>query len=120
MATPFKGAAAAAYRVLRGTFVSVESDLDAVEASKSYLEERRAAYEDEEAQRIYAWDAEKVLPIIQRALSGRYWTVLCLYYGEELSHKEIGEILGCKEGTARSLLSRALEKIGKLQERDFR
>lgn len=44
-------------------------------------------------------------------LSPRYQAVLALRYFEELSIAEISHILGKKENTVRSLLSRGLEKL---------
>lgn len=46
-----------------------------------------------------------------RALPEKYQTVIALRYFEEKKIAEIAEILGKKEGTIKSLLSRALKKL---------
>jgi len=46
----------------------------------------------------------------------KYQEVITLRYFEEKQLKEIGEILGKKEGTIKSLLHRGLEKLRKLME----
>lgn len=46
-----------------------------------------------------------------KMLSPKYQKVIALRYFEEMSIKEIGEILGKKEGTVKSLLFRGLEKL---------
>jgi len=46
----------------------------------------------------------------------KYQEVITLRYFEEKQLKEIGEILGKKEGTVKSLLHRGLEKLRKLME----
>ena len=45
-------------------------------------------------------------------LPAKYRTAVHLFYYEELSAREIAELMGCAEGTVRSLLSRAREKLG--------
>jgi RNA polymerase sigma-70 factor (ECF subfamily) len=53
-------------------------------------------------------------------LSGKYQQVIALRFFEELSIREISEILGKKEGTVKSLLSRGLAKLkGKLAATDW-
>ncbi|HEV3222894.1 MAG TPA: sigma-70 family RNA polymerase sigma factor [Puia sp.] len=46
-----------------------------------------------------------------KKLSPKYQKVIALRYFEEMSIKEIGEIMGKKEGTVKSLISRGLEKL---------
>ena len=46
-----------------------------------------------------------------KSLPPKYQKVIALRYFEELSIKEIAEILGKKEGTVKSLVSRGLEKL---------
>jgi RNA polymerase sigma-70 factor (ECF subfamily) len=46
-----------------------------------------------------------------KMLSPKYQKVIALRYFEELSIREIGEILGKKEGTVKSILSRGLDKL---------
>ena len=58
-------------------------------------------------QRIDIWNALKRLDPDMR-------TVLILYYFEDISYKEIARILEVQEGTVKSRLSRAKEKIGKI------
>lgn len=52
----------------------------------------------------------KVQKIVQK-LPPRYQTVIALRFFEQKSVKEISEIVGKKEGTVKSLLSRGLERI---------
>ena len=47
-------------------------------------------------------------------LPEKYRQVISLRFFEELSIREIGEILGKKEGTVKSLLSRGLERLKKM------
>jgi RNA polymerase sigma-70 factor (ECF subfamily) len=49
-------------------------------------------------------------------LSTKYQEVITLRYFENKQLKEIGEILGKREGTVKSLLHRGLEKLRKLME----
>ena len=44
--------------------------------------------------------------------------VIHLFYYEEMATKEIAELMGCSDGTVRSLLSRAREKLRKSLEGD--
>ena len=53
---------------------------------------------------------EHVQKILQ-LLPPRYQQVIALRYFEELSIRELSEILGKKEGTIKSLLSRGLDKL---------
>ena len=46
-------------------------------------------------------------------LPDRYRTVIHLYYYEDLSVKEIADILGKREGTVKSLLSRGRDLLKK-------
>ncbi len=46
-----------------------------------------------------------------KTLPGKYQEVISLRYFEGMDNKEITEILGIKEGTIKSLLSRGLEKL---------
>lgn len=57
------------------------------------------------------------LASLTRQLSARRRAVLVLRYWEEYSFAEIGEVLGCGEATARSLLHRALGDLRKAVER---
>ena len=47
------------------------------------------------------------------ALPVKYRMVVHLFYYEEMATKEIAELMGCSDGTVRSLLSRAREKLRK-------
>ncbi len=49
-------------------------------------------------------------------LSLKYQEVITLRFFENKGVKEIGEILGKREGTVKSLLHRGLEKLRKLME----
>lgn len=55
-------------------------------------------------------DVKKVQKLLS-SLPPIYQKVIALRYFEEMSIKEIGEILHKKEGTVKSLLSRGLEKL---------
>jgi len=46
-----------------------------------------------------------------KTLPSKYQKVIALKYFEEMSIREIAEVLGKKEGTVKSLLSRGLEKL---------
>jgi RNA polymerase sigma factor (sigma-70 family) len=48
------------------------------------------------------------------SLPDLYRTVLYLYYWDEASVEEIGELIGAPRGTVRSYLHRARERVGKL------
>lgn len=58
---------------------------------------------------------EGILRLIQ-TLPAMYQQVIALRYFEELSIREIAEILHKKEGTVKSLLSRGLEKLKKMMD----
>ncbi len=47
-------------------------------------------------------------------LPEKYRTVVHLFYYEDMSTKEIAEVMGCSDGTVRSLLSRARKKLQKI------
>ena len=61
---------------------------------------------DQEAE--FRWVRQLVL-----SLAPKYRQVVALRYFEELPIRDIAEILGKKEGTVKSLLSRGLEKLKK-------
>jgi RNA polymerase sigma-70 factor (ECF subfamily) len=72
----------------------------------------RAAVDDTEA------DAD--VEYIQTALLSlppRWQSALSLYYLEDMSVSEIAQVLGCREGTVKSRLSRGRESLRKLLER---
>jgi RNA polymerase sigma-70 factor (ECF subfamily) len=50
------------------------------------------------------------LPILQE-LSPAYRTIFNLYVMEEMSHREIADLLGISEATSRSNLTRAKEQL---------
>jgi RNA polymerase sigma-70 factor, ECF subfamily len=56
---------------------------------------------------------EELLKLVQQ-LSPAYRTVLMLYAVEGFTHKEIAEKLGISEGTSKSNLSRAREKLSEM------
>jgi RNA polymerase sigma-70 factor, ECF subfamily len=58
-------------------------------------------------EKIDVWNALKVLDYDMR-------TVIILYYFEDISSKDISKILEVPEGTVKSRLSRAKEKLGKI------
>lgn len=63
---------------------------------------------------IYLSEDVKRLQKLLSSLPSIYQKVIALRYFEEMSIREIGEILDKKEGTVKSLLSRGLEKLRKL------
>jgi RNA polymerase sigma-70 factor (ECF subfamily) len=70
--------------------------------------------ETEKASLQKAFEEAREFVIIQRELVQlriRYQEVIALRFFEEKTIKEIAEILGRKEGTVKSLLSRGLEKL---------
>jgi RNA polymerase sigma-70 factor (ECF subfamily) len=56
---------------------------------------------------------EQFLQVLQqvRKLPVKYQEVITLKFFEGKTHREIAEILGVKEGTLKSLLSRGIQKI---------
>lgn len=68
--------------------------------------------EKEEAENELIRNTEfiQILAIINQ-LPDKYKEVISLKYFEKMNNREIGEILGKKEGTIKSLVSRGLEKI---------
>ncbi len=69
---------------------------------------------DDPTSEIRIEDDFKKLSKQLKTLPPLYQQVIALKYFEELSIKEISEILNKKEGTVKSLLSRGLEKLRKL------
>ena len=67
------------------------------------LDEHLAVFPPEKSQVYYS-----VL-----SLPVKYRMVVHLFYYEEMATKEIAELMGCSDGTVRSLLSRAREKLRK-------
>ena len=77
-------------------------DAQTREAEKNAAEQEIEKYQDF----LHIQSRLKLLP-------GKYQEVLALKYFEDKSIKDICEILGKKEGTVKSLLSRGLEKLRK-------
>ena len=78
------------------------------------LHRGRTYFSDETNETITKLDEEDEFRNIHqkmKILSPKYQQVIALRYFEEMSIKEIGEILGKKEGTVKSLLFRGLEKL---------
>jgi len=75
--------------------------------TRPFADPERAALGGEVAERIE--EAVKTLPEKQRA-------VFTLRFYEELSHKEIAEIVGCSEGTSKANYFHAIRKLRKLLE----
>ena len=75
--------------------------------SRPSADPARAALSGEVAERIE--EAVRSLPEKQRA-------VFTLRFYEELSHKEIAEIVGCSEGTSKANYFHAIRKLRKLLE----
>jgi RNA polymerase sigma-70 factor (ECF subfamily) len=63
---------------------------------------------------IYVAEDFKHIQKQLRTLRPDYQKVIALKYFEEMTIKEIGEILGKKEGTVKSLLSRGLDQLRNL------
>jgi RNA polymerase sigma-70 factor (ECF subfamily) len=75
--------------------------------TRPFADPERAALGNEVAERIE--EAVKTLPEKQRA-------VFTLRFYEELSHKEIAEIVGCSEGTSKANYFHAIRKLRRLLE----
>lgn len=58
---------------------------------------------------VMLWDP--ALAAAMHHLSGRQRAVVALHYGHGYTLDEVGAILGCRGGTVRAHLSRALEKL---------
>ena len=69
---------------------------------------------NETTRRIDEYQEFEHLRRLLLALPEKYRQVIALRFFEELSIREIGEILGKKEGTVKSLLSRGLGKLKKM------
>jgi RNA polymerase sigma-70 factor (ECF subfamily) len=83
------------------------NSFDDIEQFKKYVEEDKKSLEKElvrHEQFLSVMNKLKELPI-------KYQEVISLRYFEGKEIKEIGEILGLKEGTLKSLISRGLEKL---------
>jgi RNA polymerase sigma-70 factor, ECF subfamily len=93
------------------------SSLDHVQSSVGYNENQKASLEEErnELERQLK-QSEDFIKVQQRLvlLPVKYQEVIALRYFEEKSIKEIAEIVGAKEGTVKSLLSRGIDKLRKL------
>ena len=63
-------------------------------------------------------NAEEVIELVQ-SLPSAYRTVFSLYVIEGMSHKEISESLGISEGTSKSNLFKAKQKMKELVENKF-
>ena len=74
---------------------------------------KRTSYlEDENIQeKVYRQEEKSELYEVVMSLPRKYRMVIYLYYYEEYSTKEIGEILDIKEATVRAQLMRGREKI---------
>ena len=84
-------------------------------AEKSILEGHDAATQDES---VLQW--EQRYPIMEQVqkLPQKYRTIIHLFYYEEMSIKEIAEILKLKESNVRARLTRARQKLKNLLEED--
>lgn len=81
--------------------------LEEDKAYASYIQQDRDALEQEMSRHTTYLAVLKLV----KELPGKYQDVITLRYFEEKSIKEISQILAVKEGTVKSLLSRALEKL---------
>jgi RNA polymerase sigma-70 factor (ECF subfamily) len=85
----------------------VNYPFDDIQAFKKYIAEDKKVMENElvrHEQFVFMMDKLKGLPV-------KYQEVISLRYFEGKEIKEIAEILGLKEGTLKSLLSRGLDKL---------
>jgi RNA polymerase sigma-70 factor (ECF subfamily) len=80
-----------------------------VASDKHFSDETNAALTN-----IYMTENFKEVQKQLKSLLPIYQKVIALKYFEEMSIKEISEILGKKEGTVKSLLSRGIDKLRKL------
>lgn len=85
---------------IRGQFEAEYPDPASLESEKQEVERQL------EEHQMYV----RVQKIVQR-LPPKYQAVIALRFFEQKSVKEISEIVGKKEGTVKSLLSRGLERI---------
>ncbi|MBM2845267.1 MAG: polymerase sigma factor [Bacteroidetes bacterium] len=85
---------------IRGQFEAEYPDPASLESEKQEVERQL------EEHQMYV----RVQKIVQR-LPPKYQAVIALRFFEQKSIKEISEIVGKKEGTVKSLLSRGLERI---------
>jgi len=93
------------YRKTKNTFLVNEEESSVLENSKT-----------ESADSIYSqFGVEEIMNAIQ-ALSPAYKTVFNLYAIEGHPHKEIAEMLDISEGTSKSNLAKARQKLRKLLE----
>lgn len=89
----------------------VFSDLDTEESTFSDTVEDESILPDEVLERL---EDKKLLNELISKLSFDYQTVLTLYYQEDMTFKEIGEVLGKPLNTVKSHHLRALEQLKKM------
>jgi RNA polymerase sigma-70 factor (sigma-E family) len=65
---------------------------------------------------VYPDGDQSILKALDR-LNERQRTAIVLRYWSDLSEKEIAEVLGCRPGTVKSMLSRSLSELRKVVER---
>ena len=130
LACALTGSEMLAQDLVHDVFISAHAHWDRIEHPRAYIRsavvnacrsasrranrERSAAdalfvVEDVELQADEMFDALSALPYRQRA-------ALVLQYHEGLSHAEIAEILGCREGTVASLVHRGLAQLRRVIE----
>jgi len=71
-----------------------------------------------EAENLSKIKAELIIELIQE-LSPAYKTVFNLYVLEDYSHKQVAEVLGISEGTSKSNLAKAKQKLRELFEENL-
>ena len=79
----------------------------------SFWKRSRVSWEEYMAELPFEEPEDSRLFAAVMNLPGRYRTVIHLYYYEDLSVKEIADVLGKREGTVKSLLSRGRDLLKK-------
>ncbi|HEV9038670.1 MAG TPA: RNA polymerase sigma factor [Puia sp.] len=77
---------------------------------------RHAIAEDDITQKIDRFEEFEAVRRLLKRLPSDYQQVIALRYFEELSIRDIAQILKKKEGTVKSLLSRGLDKLKKMMD----
>ena len=101
---------AAFHAYLRRTVVNLaNSHFRRKRVERDYLKREQRSFQpdaqpDDPGQREYLWGA------LQR-LSARQRAALVLRFYEDLSEQRVAEILGCRPGTVKSLVSRGLDTL---------
>ena len=82
--------------------------------------QKKIVYLDNYIEKVHIENGYEEIEIREclKALSEDYKKVVVLYYFNDLSYKEISAILNISEGTVKSRLSRAKEKLSKIIDKE--